>query len=198
MLQHKLLAFTIHYGYVGIFGVLVLGIIGLPIPDEVLMTFAGYLIWKGKLHYFPTVLTAILGSFSGMSLSYFVGRKFGYPLLEKYGGRIHFTKEKLEHSRRWFKKFGKFALTIGCFIPGIRHVTAYFSGISKWSYRTFFIFAAPGSTIWVVTFVTLGTYLGEQWQGVIETIHRYLIITLLIAVSTGLVIWIMKWRAAKK
>ena len=67
MLQHKLLAFAIHYGYMGIFGVLVLGIIGLPIPDEVLMTFAGYLIWKGQLHYLPTVLTSILGSFLGMS-----------------------------------------------------------------------------------------------------------------------------------
>ncbi|MFP3126336.1 hypothetical protein OH784_27380 [Ectobacillus funiculus] len=74
MLQHKLLAFAIHYGYMGIFGVLVLGIIGLPIPDEVLMTFVGYLIWKGQLHYLPTVLTSILGSFLGMSISYLIGR----------------------------------------------------------------------------------------------------------------------------
>jgi membrane protein DedA with SNARE-associated domain len=77
----------------------VLGIIGLPVPDEILMTFSGYLISKGKLHYFPTVTVSVLGSYIGMSISYFIGHKFGYPLLEKYGRKIHITKEKLDKTQ---------------------------------------------------------------------------------------------------
>lgn len=138
MLQHQLLSFIAHFGYIGIFGLLVLGIIGLPVPDEVLMTFAGYLISQGKLHYLTTVIVSVVGSFTGMSISYLIGHKFGYPLLEKYGSKIHMTKENLGHAQQWFKRFGKFAVMIGCFIPVIRHLTAYFAGISKWSYRTFF------------------------------------------------------------
>ncbi|WP_410511358.1 hypothetical protein PaeBR_14800 [Paenibacillus sp. BR2-3] len=95
MIQHNLLAFIAHFGYIGIFGALVLGIIGVPVPDEILLTFAGYLISQGKFHYIPTIMVSVIGSITGMSISYFMGQKFGYPLLEKYGRKIHISKEKL-------------------------------------------------------------------------------------------------------
>lgn len=197
MFQHRLLWFIAHYGYVGIFGALVLGIIGLPVPDEILMTFSGYLISKGELHYIPTVIVSVIGSFIGMSVSYFIGYKLGYPFLEKYGKRLHITKEKLD-GKHWFKRFGKFALTIGYFIPGVRHLTAYSAGISKWSYRSFSLYAAPGAMLWAVTFITLGTYLGEHWRAVTETIHRYLLIFVGIVIVVGLAIWYIRKARAKK
>lgn len=192
MVQHKLFWFIAHYGYIGIFGALVLGIIGLPVPDEILMTFSGYLISKGELHYFPTLIVSVLGSFIGMSASYFIGHKFGYPLLEKYGRKIHITNEKLDSTQHWFNRFGKFALTIGYFIPGVRHLTAYSAGISKWSYRVFSLYAAPGAMIWAFTFITLGTYLGEHWRAVTETIHRYLVIGLALLIASALIIWFVR------
>lgn len=198
MLQHKLLWFIAHYGYVGIFGALVTGIIGLPVPDEILMTFAGYLISKGELYYVPTVMVSVIGSFTGMSVSYFIGHKFGYPLLEKYGRKIHITKERLDGTQRWFKRFGKFALTIGYFIPGVRHLTAYSAGISKWSYRSFSLYAVPGAVLWAVTFITLGTYLGEHWRAVTETIHRYLLILVGILIVVGLAAWYIRMSRTKK
>jgi membrane protein DedA with SNARE-associated domain len=198
MFQHKLLWFIAHYGYIGIFGALVLGIIGLPVPDEIFMSFSGYLISKGKLHYFPTVIVSVLGSFTGMSVSYFIGHKFGYPLLEKYGRKIHITKEKLDSTQHWFKRFGKFALTIGYFIPGVRHLTAYSAGISKWSYRSFSLYAAPGAMLWAVTFITLGTYLGEHWRVVTETIHRYLLVGLVIIIVAAVAVWYIKKARDKK
>ncbi|WP_410511258.1 DedA family protein [Paenibacillus sp. BR2-3] len=198
MLQHQLLSFIAHFGYIGIFGSLVLGIIGLPVPDELLMTFAGYLISQGRLHYFTTVSVSVVGSFTGMSISYFIGHKFGYPLLEKYGGKIHITKQKLGHAQQWFKRFGKFAVTIGYFIPGIRQLTAYFAGISEWSYRTFFVYAAPGAMLWAVTFITLGTYLGEHWREVMETIHQYLLIAVVLIAGMALIVWYIKRKWGKK
>ncbi|KIL41424.1 hypothetical protein SD70_07205 [Gordoniibacillus kamchatkensis] len=197
MLQHKLVAFIAHYGYVGIFGALTLGIVGLPVPDEVLMTFAGYLISKGRLHYIPTVSVAVVGSFTGMSLSFLIGRKLGYPVLVKYGKYVHITEEKLNGTHRWFERFGKFAVTIGYFIPGVRHITAYLAGIGKWPFRHFLVYALPGAMLWAVTFITLGTYLGEHWRKVTETIHRYLLVVLLIVVVAGLVAWYVKKRWKK-
>ncbi|MCZ8515081.1 DedA family protein [Paenibacillus filicis] len=191
-MQDKLLYMIAHFGYIGIFGALVLGIIGLPVPDETLMTFAGFLISKGKLHYLPAVLVSAVGSFAGMSVSYFIGHTFGYPLLEKYGSKIHITKEKLDHVQHWFERFGKFAVTIGYFIPGVRHLSAYFAGISKWPYRTFFLYAAPGAMIWTVTFITLGTYIGEHWLVVTETIHKYLLFVIVILIVAAIGIWYIR------
>ncbi|UUZ83603.1 DedA family protein [Paenibacillus sp. P26] len=198
MLQHMLLRFIAHYGYIGIFGALVLGIIGLPVPDEILMTFSGYLVSKGRLHYIPTALVSVIGSFSGMSVSYFIGYQFGYPLLEKYGSKIHITKERLDRTQHWYKRFGKFALTIGYFIPGVRHLTAYSAGISKWSYRSFTLYAAPGAMLWAVSFLTLGTYIGEHWRIVTETIHRYLLILVGILMVVGLAVWYIRKAKTKK
>lgn len=198
MLQHRLVAFIAHYGYVGIFGALVLGIVGLPVPDEVLLTFAGYLISHGRLHYVPTVAVATVGSAAGMSVSFFIGRKLGYPVLEKYGRKIQITKEKLDRTHRWFERFGKFAVTIGYFIPGVRHLTAYLAGIGKWPYRSFLLYAFPGAVLWAVTFITLGTYLGEHWRIVTETIHRYLLILFIIIAGAGLVVWYLKGRRSSK
>lgn len=199
MFQHKLLWFIAHYGYIGIFGAFVLGIIGLPVPDEMLMMFSGYLISKGMLHYFPTVIVSAFGSFIGMSVSYFIGSKFGYPLLEKYGSKIHITKEKLDSTQLWFKRFGKFAILIGYFIPGVRHLTAYSAGISKWTYRSFSLYAVPGSILWVVSFITLGSYLGEHWRVVTEIIHRYLLILVVILIAAGIVaIWYIRKTRTKK
>lgn len=192
MLQDKIFYLIAHYGYIGIFGALVLGIVGLPVPDEVLMTYSGYLISQGRLSYILTLLVAVVGSFAGMSVSYFIGRKFGYPLLEKHGRKIRITKEKLDHTRRWFEKFGKFALTLGYFIPGVRHLTAYFAGISGWPYRTFLSYAAPGAILWAFTFITLGTYLGKHWLAVTEAIHKYLLLVFVLLVLVLILLWFLK------
>jgi membrane protein DedA with SNARE-associated domain len=198
LIQHRLLAFIAHFGYIGIFGAMVFGIIGLPVPDEVLMTFAGYLISQGKLHYLLTVVVSVIGSFTGMSVSYFIGHKLGYPFLEKYGRKIHITKEKLDRMEHWFKRFGKFAVTIGYFIPGVRHLTAYSAGISKWSFSSFSLYAAPGAMLWAVTFITLGTYLGEHWRVVTETIHRYLLVGLILLIVAAAAIWYIRKHMNKK
>lgn len=172
-----------HYGYAGIFGALVLGIVGLPIPDEVLLAFAGYLVSKGQLHYFFVLLSAFLGSVFGMSVSFFVGHRFGLPLLERYGSKINVTPEKLARSELWFKRFGKFAVTIGYFVPGIRHFTAYSAGISRWPFRTFALYAYPGGLLWVSTFIIAGIFLGEHWRTFSIEFHKYMRLAVIVVLA---------------
>src|SRR5260221_7290238 len=89
------------YGYIGLFFALVLGIAGLPIPDETLLTFAGYLVFKGKLNFPLTFLSAFLGSTCGISLSYGLGRTLGLFLVHKYGGRFGITEKKMQKTLVW-------------------------------------------------------------------------------------------------
>ncbi len=150
------------YGYFGLYFALVFGIIGLPVPDESLLTLSGYLISTGRFHFVPTFSAAFLGSLSGITISYWIGRAGGYRMVHKYGPRIHLTEERLHAVNRWFGRIGKWSLTIGYFIPGVRHFTALVAGASELRYPLFAVFAYTGGLIWSLTFITLGYYLGES------------------------------------
>src|SRR5439155_6394983 len=119
------------YGYGAIFVLLMLGIVGLPVPDETLLTFAGYLVFKEKLAFLPTLLAAFLGSSCGISVSYACGRGLGTYFIRKVGPVLRFKAEHLIEVRTWFICRGKYTLVLGYFVPGIRHFTAFVAGSSK-------------------------------------------------------------------
>ena len=106
------------YGPPALFGLLMLGIIGLPIPDETLLTFAGVLVSQGKLAFAPTWLAANLGSMVGITVSYVLGRTTGLALVHRYGSWFHLTDERLHRVNLWLSHKGKWALTFGYFVPG--------------------------------------------------------------------------------
>ena len=83
MLTETILGWVTEYGYIGIFSLLALGIIGAPIPDEGVLAFAGYLVYEGKLQLFPILAAAFLGSACGITLSYGLGRTVGAYLISK-------------------------------------------------------------------------------------------------------------------
>jgi len=169
-----------HYGYFGIMIALVGGIIGLPLPDEVLLTYVGYNVFGGKMSYLPSLLCAFAGACGGISLSFILGIKLGNPFLHKFGPKLHITEAKITRTRKLFAKFGPFILIIGFFIPGVRHITAYLAGINGYSYRRFALFAYFGALIWCFIFITLGRVLGENWVMVGTYLSKYSIYLILI------------------
>ena len=158
-----ILSWITQYGYIGLFCLLMFGIVGVPVPDELIMTGAGYLIFKGYLHPVPTVVVAFTGSACGISLSYTIGRVGGTRLIGRYGHLVHVTPDKLRSIRAWFERFGKWTLTFGYFITGFRHLVAIVAGTVKLEIPAFALFAYAGALLWSVTFISLGYFLGEQW-----------------------------------
>ena len=187
------------YGYPGLFILLMFGIVGLPVPDETLLVFCGYLIWKGRLHPDLTFLSGFLGSCCGISLSYIIGRKFGRKTIHRYGKYVHLTPERLHRVTGWFHRIGAWVLTIGYFVPGARHFTALVAGITHLKYWKFAGFAYGGAAIWVATFLTLGYFVGEGWEHATAVVHRYLLIGCGVCAVLGAIAWwIHKKRTSKK
>ncbi|RRN72936.1 DedA family protein [Peribacillus simplex] len=181
-----------HYGYFGIIFALIGGIVGLPIPDEVLLTYIGYTVYQSKLSYLISIVSAFVGATGGISLSYFIGNKFGLPLLEKFGPKIHITEQKINATKKLFKKFGPYFLFFGYFIPGVRHLTAYIAAVNRFPFRKFVIYAYTGALIWCFTFITLGRILGENWTNVeqyLSTYRIYLITSLLVLSILSYFLW---------
>jgi membrane protein DedA with SNARE-associated domain len=177
-MQEIALQWIMRHGYAGIFSLLVFGIVGLPVPDEWLLTFSGYLVFRQTLKFFPTFGAAFLGSACGITVSYALGRIFDTVVLVRYGWVFHLTPERLARVHTWFERRGRWTLLVGYFIPGVRHLTGYVAGVSELSYVNFAVFAYTGALCWAAVFITLGYVLGEQWDRVIASLHQT---TLLVA-----------------
>lgn len=164
------------YGYFALYSLFFLGIIGMPLPEETLLVFAGFLVSTGQLEYVPTFLACFLGSISAMSTAYWIGRTLGYPFIERYGKRFGLGYTLYKRTEHWFNRVGKWALPLGYFIPGVRQFTAYFAGITKLSFPSFMLFTYAGGLFWSILFVTLGKILGERWEQLFDMISRNLAI----------------------
>jgi membrane protein DedA with SNARE-associated domain len=192
-MEQHVLAWITQYGYVAIFSLLVLGIVGLPVPDETLLTFTGYLVFTGHLSPVPAFLSAFAGSASGITISYILGRTFGLKLIHRYGKYLRITEEHINHVHAWFARVGHWGLTFGYFIPGVRHFTAYAAGMSEVEPHQFALFAYSGSILWTASFISLGYFLGERWQSVQKNVDRYLA-----GAAIALLILAMAWLAWRK
>jgi len=192
-----LLAWLAHYGYPGLFVLLILGIVGLPIPDETLLVFSGYLIASGRLNPLGTYVSALAGSICGISLSYFIGRTAGHTLILRYGKHLHITQERLNRVHRWFERAGDWLLAFGYFIPGVRHFTALVAGMSELEYPRFAAFAYTGAAVWVGVFLAIGYVVGEEWQSAIAFVHRYTLVAVMIAIPAALIIWFVRTRRSR-
>ncbi|HEU4963250.1 MAG TPA: DedA family protein, partial [Bacilli bacterium] len=142
--------------------------------------------------------TAFLGSMTGITISYSMGRRFGLPLIDRYGKRFGITERRLGVVNGWYNRFGKFVLIVGYFIPGIRHVTAFAAGMSKMHFGSFALFAYLGGIIWSLTFITLGKSLGVHWTKVSDLSHRYLFWAVLVIVVAVVGYGLWFWYKRKK
>lgn len=165
-----------NYGYIVLFVALMLELIAFPTPGESLMTYCGFLVFQGKLNWGLSVIVATMGVIAGITISYFISRTLGTPFFQKYGSYIHLGPDKLEKTSQWFERYGNGLLVIAYFIPGVRHITGYFSGIAKIPYKKFALNAYIGAFIWTGTFISLGKILGSNWEKFHGAIKKYLII----------------------
>lgn len=176
--ERRLLGWLTRYGLQALFGLQVLGIVGLPVPDEVLLTIAGTLVRAGRLPRAGTYGAAAAGAMTGITISYLVGRFVGLAALRKV---VHIPDELLHRVEHWFRRSGGWLLTFGYFIPGVRHVTAVAAGSSGLGYWPFAGYAYPGALIWSSFFVTAGYVLGDRWHSAFHAIRGHVRTVILVA-----------------
>lgn len=144
---------------------------------------------RGVLGFTPVVITAVSGSLTGVSISYFIGKNIGKPAAEKYGRYIRMTPEKLLKAEKWFAKYGAAVIVFAYFVPGLRHITPYLSGITRLPYWKVMLFSAIGAFLWVNTFVYLGRFLGGNWEQILNIINPS---TLFVGILLVIVLYFIK------
>jgi membrane protein DedA with SNARE-associated domain len=195
-MEHTVTSWLTSFGAPAVFVLLMLGVFGLPIPDETVLLLAGVLAGQGQLRPLPTAVAGVGGAMIAITVSYALGRFAGLPLLLRYGDRIHIHRSLVARVGRWFDRFGTWLLTAGYFLPGVRHVTAIVAGASSLSAGRFALFAYTGAVLWALSFLSVGYLAGNQWMALVSGLHRRATVVIIIAgAGVSALVW-LKRRAS--
>lgn len=156
-------------GYFGLFLLMALESMVAPVPSEVVMPFAGYLVLQGRFNFWIAVLVSGLGSIFGSFLSYYIGVYGGRPFILKFGKYLLVEEEHLKWTEKWFKKQGDKTIFISRFIPVVRHLISIPAGIAKMSMKKFLIYTFVGASIWNFILLYAGFRLGSHW----DKMHKF-------------------------
>ncbi|MEN4017607.1 MAG: DedA family protein [Methanobacterium sp.] len=160
-----------YLGYWGVFLGMLVESACIPLPSEVIMPFAGYVVWEGKMTLPGITIAGVLGNLAGSWIAYFVGLKGGRPFLEKYGKYFFISHRKLDLAHNWFERYGHEAVFISRMLPIIRTFISLPAGIAEMNFKKFTIYTVSGCIPWVLFLGYVGVMLGPHWKTIREYFH---------------------------
>jgi membrane protein DedA with SNARE-associated domain len=185
------MSWALALGYPGIIFLMILESCALPVSSEVILGFSGFLSGEGKINFYLVVLSATLGTLIGSSLLYYIGKKGGRPLIEKYGKYLLINKNDLDKATVWFKKYGSFAVFVGVCLPVIKTYIGFPPGASLMNYKKFSFYIIIGSLIYNTAVAYLGLIVGQNIN-VLSPYFRKFGIILILIVAALIIIYVYR------
>ena len=191
-LLHYITQLISYLGYTGVFILMALESMIAPVPSEMVMPFAGFLIHTGEFTILGVLLASSLGSITGSLFSYWLGRK-GEPVVLKFGRYLMLNPHHLEWTEMFFDKYGSRTIFISRFIPVVRHLISIPAGLGKMSLLPFVLYTAIGATIWNMFLALLGMKLKQHWEIIQKYTHTLDMVVLALGVL-GVAFYFFWWR----
>lgn len=177
-------------GYTGLFLGMFGQAVGVPLPSELMLGFAGYLAFAHRFTFFAVFLVGAAGDTAGAIAAYLIGYYGGRPLLLRFGRFFFVAQRELAAADKWFARFGNRAVLICKLLPGIRAFGSFPAGVTRMHFGVFLAYTALGAMIWSLVFVGLGFHLGKHWDTITEQI-KPIGIGLLAALVVAIVVWLV-------
>lgn len=168
-------------GYPGLLVMMALESMLAPVPSEVVMPFAGFLVWQGRFTMEGVLLASLLGSLAGSLLSYALGLYGGRPLVEKHGRWFLVGPRELAWTDRFFARYGAYAVFAARFIPAVRHVISIPAGAARMRLGPFLLATGAGAFAWNAILAYAGLGLGPRWASLGATLAPYELLVLALA-----------------
>ncbi|HUM05669.1 MAG TPA: DedA family protein [Terriglobales bacterium] len=160
-------------GYAGIAILMAIESACIPLPSELIMPFAGYLVYTGGMNLFWVATAGAIGCNIGSLVAYEIGFYGGRPLVERYGRWILMGRRELDWADRFFLRWGEAAVFIARLLPVIRTFIALPAGIARMSRAKFHIYTFLGSWPWCLALAWAGYKLGENWRALGKYFHQF-------------------------
>jgi membrane protein DedA with SNARE-associated domain len=177
-------------GYGGIVLLMAIESACIPLPSEIIMPFAGFLVFKGEMTLWGVALAGAIGCVVGSIPAYYVGMFGGRPLAEKYGKYVLISKKDLDMADRWFDKHGDIIIFIARLLPAVRTFIAFPAGVAKMNMPKFIIYTFVGSLIWCWVLAYAGMKFGEHWVDLKVYFHQFHYV--IIAAGVIFLVWYVR------
>jgi membrane protein DedA with SNARE-associated domain len=182
--------------YIGIFILMTLESMIAPVPSELVMPFAGFLIFTGHFDWGWVMVASSLGSIVGSLLSYGMGM-LGEPVVLRYGRYLLLNPHHLEWTKNFFARYGSITIFISRFIPVVRHLISIPAGLARMSLGPFILYTLVGASLWNGFLAYCGVRLKENWRLIQQYTHilDYVVVVCLLA---ALAYFIWKFKGARR
>ncbi len=177
-------------GYGGIVLLMAIESACIPLPSEIIMPFAGFLVSKGEMMLFGIALAGAIGCVVGSIPAYYLGMFGGRPLAEKYGKYVLISKKDLDMADDWFAKHGEIIIFISRLLPGVRTFIAFPAGVARMNMTKFIVYTFVGSFIWCWALGYIGVKVGENWESLGKYFHQFHYV--IIALGIAFVVWYLR------
>ena len=151
-------------GYSGVVLLMAIESACIPLPSEIIMPFAGYLVSRGEMNIWLVGVAGAVGCVLGSLVAYWVGMYGGRPLIEKYGRYVLISRQDLALADRWFSRYGELIIFTSRLLPAIRTFIAFPAGVARMNLTRFVLYTFAGSLPWCLGLAWVGQKLGEQWN----------------------------------
>ncbi len=169
-------------GYWGIFLLMAMESSVIPIPSEVVMPPAGYLVQQGKMNMTLVILSGTLGSLAGAYVNYFAARALGRPLLLTYGKYVWISEQHFSRVETFFQRHGEISTFIGRLLPVARHLISLPAGLARMHPVKFGLYTLFGAGLWVSVLTWIGYFIGENQDMIMHYSHQALIAVVLFSI----------------
>ena len=187
-------------GYVGVLFAMAIESAMIPLPSELILPYAGFLVSDPSQiepltgqpwNFWIVVIVATIGNTLGSLIAYGLGAYGGRPLLERYGRYLLIRPHEIELADHFFARHGAITVFVGRLLPIVRTFISFPAGIARMPIRTFIVYSTAGAFIWSALLVYAGVVLGEHWVDIRHALQPFdtLIAVLVILAVVGFVWW---------
>jgi membrane protein DedA with SNARE-associated domain len=185
-------------GYLGVALWVAIESVIIPIPSELVLPFAGFLVGEGRViepltgqpwNLVLVTLFGTVGATVGALIAYAIGMYGGRPIIERWGRYLGISPADLDRAEEFFLRHGDAAAFFGRLVPVIRSLVSFGAGVARMPLGRFVLFTFLGSLPWTLLLVVMGMVLGSNWEqigGVLKQ-FEYAILAMLLAIA---VIWL--------
>ena len=181
-ISQAFLNFIDSWGYFAVVILMAMENACIPVPSELILGFAGYLISAERMTFTGAMIAGMIGGMVGSIFAYVVGATGGRKFVDKYGKYFFIKKSHVDLAQKWFDKYGIRAVFFSRMLPVIRTFISLPAGFARVDFKKFLFYTFAGSLPWTALILFAGLWLGDNWEYLLEIGHEFSLAFIIVSI----------------